>query len=271
MHAEHVERRPAPRLRPWVSRLAAYDISGATPGTHVGMPSADLTVVLPLDEVLTLSGARLRCHTAFRDVVSGLHPAPVWIHHEGTQRGVQISLTPDGARALLGVPAAALAGENVGLDAVLGARADEIRERIHAADGWVARLEIVEEVLTRVATDPPAPVADVRAAWDLITGSGGRVPVREVATEVGWSPRHLTARFTSEYGVGPKTLSRLVRFSRSVDGVRVGARLADVAIAAGYADQAHMTREWSELAGLPPTRWVRSDELAFVQDEAASR
>ena len=91
MHAEHIERRPSPRLRRWVSRLAAYDVSGAPPGTHVGMPSAGLTVVVPLDEALTLSGARLPGRFDFHDVVSGLHPAPVWIHHRGTQRGVQLS------------------------------------------------------------------------------------------------------------------------------------------------------------------------------------
>ena len=83
------------------------------------------------------------------------------------------------------------------------------------------------------------------------------------------APPH--ARFTSEYGVGPKTLARLVRFSRSVDAVRTGTGLADIASSVGYADQAHMTREWAEFAGLPPTRWVRADELAFVQDEAVSR
>jgi AraC-like DNA-binding protein len=64
--------------------------------------------------------------------------------------------------------------------------------------------------------------------------------------------------------VTPKELQRIGRFqaSRALLG---GARLAEVAPVCGYADQAHLTREWVTLAGCTPTTWLR-EEFPFLQD-----
>lgn len=101
--------------------------------------------------------------------------------------------------------------------------------------------------------------------------AGGRLPVAEIARRVGWSRRHLAERFRAETGLGPKEAARVVRFDRArrvlSDRAR-GGRLPDLAALAadgGFADQAHLTREWQAFTGLPPTRWL-AEELLFVQD-----
>lgn len=63
-----------PALAPWVRSIVAYDVAFAGPGVHIGMPSTDLTFVLPLDEPLAVSwdgdpGSR----TVGWSSVSGLH------------------------------------------------------------------------------------------------------------------------------------------------------------------------------------------------------
>jgi AraC-like DNA-binding protein len=45
--------------------------------------------------------------------------------------------------------------------------------------------------------------------------------------------------------------------------------LAAVAHGCGYADQGHLTRDWSDLAGCPPTTWLR-EEFPFLQDDAGA-
>ena len=79
---------------------------------------------------------------------------------------------------------------------------------------------------------------------------------------------HLTDRFTTEYGVGPKALARVLRFERArwmlVQPTHPS--LAMVAATCGYADQAHMTREWRALAGSSPKAWLAAEGLPFVQD-----
>lgn len=101
--------------------------------------------------------------------------------------------------------------------------------------------------------------------------SGGTAKVRDVAAEVGWSSRHLAEEFTSVVGLAPKTVARIMRFERSTALVAGGHDLAVVAARSGFADQAHMTREWRRLAGTPPGRWMQDDVLASVQDSRLVR
>jgi AraC-like DNA-binding protein len=56
-------------------------------------------------------------------------------------------------------------------------------------------------------------------------------------------------------GVTPKTLARIMRFNHAQAMARAGGDWADIAAACGYADQAHLAREFVELSGSTPTAW----------------
>lgn len=74
-----------------------------------------------------------------------------------------------------------------------------------------------------------------------------------VARDLGWSPRHLRRRMTAGFGYGYGSLVRIERARIARALIRGGAGgLADVAAEAGYADQAHMTREFARLVGRTP-------------------
>jgi AraC-like DNA-binding protein len=188
--------------------------------------------------------------------------------HDGNQFGVQLDLTPAGARALLGLPAAGLAATVVGLDQVLGPAAAELADRMAAAAGWPPRFAVLDEVLSRrVDRLDPAP-AVLGYVWRRMISSGGALRIGALAAEVGWSRRHLGARFAAEFGLTPKDAVRVVRFDRARWLLRGPHRptLADVAAACGYYDQPHLAREWRQLAGVAPSVWLATDELSFVQD-----
>jgi AraC-like DNA-binding protein len=108
----------------------------------------------------------------------------------------------------------------------------------------------------------------VRAAISLLADP--RASVETVADEVGLSERQLRRRFHAAVGYGPRTLQRVLRFRRflsRLDAGGDGADLATLAIESGYADQAHLTRECTRLAGLPPaalTRTLEPDEPAVT-------
>lgn len=72
--------------------------------------------------------------------------------------------------------------------------------------------------------------------------------------------------------MSPKELHCIARFDLSKWLLRRSPRasLAEVAAACGYFDQSHLAREWNQLAGCAPSRWLRSEELSFVQDGGTS-
>ncbi|HSK91540.1 MAG TPA: helix-turn-helix domain-containing protein [Euzebyales bacterium] len=268
--AQHVIGVPAPALRPFVSRYTGYRYEGFDPGVHVGLPSRDLTFAVSLGDPIEVGelrgpdGARNR----FPALASGLHAVPVAVHHDGNQHGLQLALTPLGCRALFGMPAAEMASLTVPLDSLLGALAVELVDRVRSAAVWSQRFAVLDRVLLRAFTEPVAPAPEITLAWERLTRTGGGVGVARLADEVGWSRRHLSERFRREYGLPPKTMARIVRFERARRMVTAtgGASLGTIAATAGYADQAHMTREWHDFAGGSPLAWMSAERLPFVQD-----
>jgi AraC-like DNA-binding protein len=205
--------------------------------------------------------------TAF---VGGLHAAPALIRHEGRQFGVTVNMTPFGARTLFGMPAGALAWTVVELDALLGSAARELVDRLHSAAGWRARFDALDHVLLHVLHDAIDPAPEIRQAWSCLVATGGAIEVNTLAEVTGWSRRHLSERFRAEIGLSPKVMGRVLRFDRARHLLARDDRpgLADVAATCGYYDQAHLTREWNELAGCSPTTWM-NEELPSVQDALA--
>ncbi|MGY1837321.1 helix-turn-helix domain-containing protein [Blastococcus sp. SYSU DS0510] len=276
MRQESVVHRPHPALRPYVAAAVGYRHEGFPPGEHLGLPSPWLTVVLTLDHPLELAAHPDPAQPPgrFDALVGGLHTRPARIVHPGRQAGIQLSLSPLGARALLGVPAGALASVDVALADLLGPAGAELLARVRAAEGWAARFAALDDGLLRRLRDDDAGPVEVAEAWRLTTAGGGRLLVSQVADRVGWSTRHLEQRFRAETGLGPKEAARVVRFDRARRGLaRRASRglspdLAGLAVATGFSDQAHLTREWRAFSGLAPTRWLAA-EFGYVQDTSA--
>src|SRR4051812_46440050 len=187
-------------LAPYVTSLVGYDTDLGAPGVHRGLPTTTLTLVLALGEPLDAGWADQRARGQRWSTVSGLHAGPAEIHHEGRQRGIQLGLTTAGARALLGVPAAELAGELLELDDVAPGLA-ELPERLHDTD-LVRGLALVTVALVRALArhGENRPRAELGRALAGLT-RGERVA--DVAGEVGYSRRRLTTLVRQETGLGP--------------------------------------------------------------------
>jgi AraC-like DNA-binding protein len=267
--AEQRVGRPSALVRDYVDGYSGYDMRGFPPGQHMGLPSRHLTLVVQFDAPITLS--RFPDGSSqpqrFESLIGGFHTTPAVIEHDGNQRGVQLHITAAGARALFGLPASELVETVVPLDAVWGRTATELVERIDEADSWEARFAAIDRVLARAAAGRAEAPSGIRpetaeALRRLITAAGD-VDITSVANDVGWSRRHLSERFGAEYGVTPKEMARVLRFERSKRMFVRGERttLAEIAAECGYADQAHMAREWRALAGAAPTQWLADEQL----------
>ena len=253
------EHRLPPALTPYVTSCVGYHERLDPAAVHHGLPSPEATLILAFDEPLD-SGwlAEGRTHRLWT-LVGGLHVEPALIRTHGHLHGIQLGLTPRGVRALTGAPVGALCGvitEATDLVPGLGRLHGQLAETA----GWPARFALVERFLVDVlarrdrATHPP----ELAEAWHRLDVTSGRVRVAELAAGLGWSRRRLSQRFGAEFGLSPKQGARVFRFSHA-QTLALQHPLAEVAARAGYADQAHLCREWRRLAGRTPSESAAGD------------
>jgi AraC-like DNA-binding protein len=242
-------RRPHPALAPHVRALAGWYERSDGPLRRHELPGGRVVLVVSFGPTLDIDGRR------FTSFVAGLHDEPVLTEHAGLGHGIQAYLSPLGARRLLGMPMGELTREVVGLEDLVGPAAGELAEGLATAPTWAARFDLFERAIAeRVLAAPPVQ-PELEWAWDRLLESDGAAPVGALAHELGWSRRHLAARFREEVGMTPKALARLLRFERAVERLRAGADLADVALDSGYYDQAHFNRDFRAFAGATPTEF----------------
>lgn len=155
--------------------------------------------------------------------------------------------------ALVDAPAQAFVNERIDL-AELWDDTAELTDRLARADSAEVRLTLLQDELRcrRMAFDVD-PVVGVLA--DHLTRPSARIST--IADRIGLSPRQLHRRCQRALGYPPSVLARLVRFQQFLDRLNQRGphppRLVDLAIAAGYADQAHLTRDCRTLTGLRPS------------------
>ena len=224
------------------------------------VPHARITLVINLGEALAVDG---RPYGAF---VAGLHEGPVTTAHPGRQYGIQLDLPPLAAYRLLGQPIGELGNVIVGLDDLLGRDAPRLVEALAEAPGWASRFALLDRALAERLDRGPRAAPEVGWAWRELCRTGGRTGVAALTAATGWSHRHLATRFRQQVGLSPKAFGRVLRFQRAVDLLRAPAppALAEIAASCGYFDQAHLNRDFRDMAGATPT--ALRDEVNFFQD-----
>ena len=177
---------------------------------------------------------------------------------------VGVRLRPEAASLVLGVPTDTLRDLAVGADELWGDRAHALQElvaRTNSAAEAAARLErAVGEQL--VDAPPPDPVV-AQTVQRLM--SGRRADIASTASSLNISERQLRRRFEAAAGLAPTTLHRILRFQRFLALAWTRSRpsndIGRLAIEAGYADQAHLSREAARLEGRSPRTFLPESEL----------
>jgi AraC-like DNA-binding protein len=238
-----------------------------TPGVNTTLPSRHAHLIISLGAPINVRQMSNPVQPAacFSALVTGLHDGFATVERASAWEGLHVFFHPLGLQAVLGVTAAELACGAVAFSDLASRDAPELTERLTSTRDWRARFAILDEVFTRRLT-PAKGSPLVAHAWRQLAASHGRRSIESLAQDAGWSRQYMADRFRAELGVTPKTAARIFRFERAC-GLLSCLRqpLAEVAAASGYADQAHMTRDWSAFTGASPKAWI-VNELPFLQD-----
>ena len=253
---------PTDRLAPYVARINAYRESNTGFVRRRETPSGLATLVFNLGEELRIEHPA-RTLTAFRAgaaFYTGLSSVYAVSETDRSQEGAQVMLTPLGARRLVGFPLEEIGDRLIDPVDLFGGAAREAIERLQETNSHRRRLAILEQAMERsfARSRRPAP-RDLVWAVQRLQASRGRIEVAALAAEIGCSRKHLSVRFKREFGMAPKFFARVLRFDRALRSVR-GEEAVDwagLAAACGYADQAHLSRDFTAFAGSPPAAFLR--------------
>jgi len=172
----------------------------------------------------------------------------------GELRVVTVDFRLGGAFPFLGVPMHSLTDRMVPLEELWGAEAHRLLERLLSCRDDAQSVAIMEQALAarleRAAHLELRSAVSVLKAVRRLVSQRQTVDVAGLATGVGLSQRQLRRLFATAVGVGPKEFLRMLRFNRAIRCLAMpGGQLA---IEAGYYDQAHLISEFQRLARMTP-------------------
>ena len=272
--------RPHPSLAGVVRRYEGYDELATAPLRRREAPHGACTLILSWADPLETSGPGGSSRQAA--FLAGMHDGAVLTAFAGHQQGIQVDLAPLGVLRLLDRPLSLLTNRITALDELGVPALAELPGRLAETPAWPDRHALVDATLralldrSRTRPDP-----EIVHAWGRLSAARGRVAVGTLADETGWSRRHLLTRFRDQVGLAPTTAGRVLRFREAARLLVPGAwdrhepsstTISDVAAACGFADHSHLVREFRDLAGVTPTRYVQEWRTGFpdVQDVAGA-
>jgi AraC-like DNA-binding protein len=250
-------RAPGPTLARDVIAISGYQESVSQHFRQILPASLTVSWIISFGEPFLIGlGQAPHLETVGWSFVAGMSTVPVTIDSFGAASCIRVDFTPPGARRFFNLPMHELAGRMVAFDNILAGHAADLCDRLSAEPDWEQRFNIVETFLADrllQLDQQPLPTA---WAFDRLVRTGGIERIGAIAAKLGWSRKHLAAKFHDEIGLTPKTVARMARFNLAlVRARRGGGGWAELAHDCGYADQAHLVRDFKAFAGASPTAW----------------
>jgi AraC-like DNA-binding protein len=256
---ENVSRLPAPALRSHVRSYQGYYENAPDRGLSRHTPTGEIPLIILFESPLRHHDPTGRqAPTDTMSFVAGMHDTYAETESVGPARGLQINLTPIGARMLFGVPMTELTGRIVPLEDLLGPDEPLLTERLFDAGEWETRFDLLDAMFTRAIGAAAPPSEAIAWAWHRLESTYGRASIGSIGNELGWSGKRIISEFREHIGLPPKTLGRIYRFNRAMKLISGGtpSRLADAALRSGYYDQSHLVRDFRAFAGCTPGEFL---------------
>lgn len=211
--------------------------------------------------IINLNEGELRCYhddgkpngRTSGPIFTGMHRESYVIDTRQQSAIMGVHFKPGGAWRLLGIPAHELTNARIDFQLLIGEDAHRLMDRLMRTASPMEKLRLVDAVLCqrRLRNIHPA----VAWAAEQITRYPAMTRIALLAEEAGLSERRLGDLFSCQIGINPKGFARLHRFQSVLSHIHQTTHpdWCEVASNAGYADQAHLIREFREFSKLSPT------------------
>ena len=240
-----------PPLDACIETLWYYDGSRAMHQRERVLPNGRFQIVIDLS-----SG---------RGAISGMRSRYVELDAGAIVSVMGVVFRPGGARAFFDSPACDFYNQIVPLDAAWGMHAIRLRDRLCDVGTAAERFKILEGALRDAMEGAARRSLGLHASVGYGLRAFHHAPhvrtVVDVSARAGLSRRRFSELFREQVGMTPKLYCRLLRFRGVVRQIAAGTPVswADVAIAGGYCDQAHLSHEFRDFSGMSPTSYLAAE------------
>lgn len=278
---KYEERRAPAALAPYVECIWLLEGQPNVPALERIVPDGCAELILHLGDRFQGRAAE-GLETQPRSFLVGQMTRPLEVRAGRRVRTLGIRFRPGGAQAFLRIPLHELTDRVTSLEGIWGREARELEDQLRESRSPIRTVCRFLQARRHDAGDRA-----VEAAVARIVAQRGQVRVASLGEAAGLSGRQLERRFQTAVGLPPKLLCRIVRFQSVFHrlGTADGVDWVGVALDSGYSDQAHLIRDFRDLAGETPARYLagagelarrftspaRLDaffDVAFVQDGA---
>jgi AraC-like DNA-binding protein len=203
-------------------------------------------------------------HPRYVHVATVVRSGVAVVRPNGPLGVVFVRLKPEAAARLMGDRMHDFLNEKIDLrDLFNPGELSLLEEALMEAPDSTARFASIERFLLKyLRHDQQLPMASRAAQW---LRRNPALPVRQIAAHLDISERHLSRVFRAMYAAGPKEFARFARLERVVAMRRGGSAWADIAYGCGFADQAHMIRDFEAVFGEPPQQFFRTSQTRIGQ------
>ncbi len=257
------EHRVPPPLDAFVECVWFLRASGAdTQATQRVLPDGCIELIVHLGDAFVSLADGSSPQPA--SLVVGMLTRPIELLPPAMVETIGIRFRPGGAHRFFALPLSELTDSGLALEDLWGATGRRFFAQLGDAARDAARLRIItRELMSRLAHAESDSDSDRMIDFVLqqLMRSAGRASVSRLASSAGITTRHLQRKFQQRVGVGPKMLARLLRFQNTLRARTANTPIewARIAVECGYADQSHLIREYTALAGETPASLLAAE------------
>jgi AraC-like DNA-binding protein len=260
---------PRPELRPYIESLWILESPTGLPVTakSIAAPNGCSKLIIPYEnDIVSVADGRIQVSYAQRMYFVGNRDSATLIRAGAKKTGfIAIEFRPHGAFPIFGVPMSETFNQRLDTDHVFDRWSREVQETLNQLKCVDEKVCSIQNRLTRLLRRNGREDPVVTYCVRTLRSADGRIPVKELERQTGYSRRYLERLFRQHVGLPPKVLAEIFRFQsfyrKWADGLSFGEFKAD--LYDHYYDQAHFTKEFRKMTGHSPQKFIRDVSNEF--------
>lgn len=181
---------------------------------------------------------------------------------------IGIRFKPGGAYPFFGFPISELSEWVTELDLIWGRLIYDIRDQLLEIDSPEGKIQRFEAFLLEQVQRSLEPNRAITYAIHQLQHSPQFLAIRDLASQIGITQKHLITQFEKIVGLRPKSFARVVKFHKVLKLLEETKEIewTSIAYECGYYDQAHFIKEFHTFSGINPSTYLtqRGDFLGFI-------